>query len=102
MSAFSPIVVAVLLMTVSATTIAVGNTLIRSVGDIGIHPFEIAFFRCAFGFATVAPIVLWQARAWPKITAVSVLRPLVPLISFCWPLKKLKNTSRAAWVRIEK
>ncbi len=73
MTAFSPIVVAVFLMTVSATTIALGNTLIRSIGDIGIHPFEIAFFRCAFGFATVAPIVLWQARAWPKITAVKPL-----------------------------
>ena len=38
----------------------------------------------------------------PKMRAVSVLRPLVPLINFCWPLKKLKNTSKAAWVRIEK
>ena len=68
MTAFSPLIVAVSLMTVSATTIAVGNTLIRSLGDIGIHPFEIAFFRCAFGFITIAPIVLWKERAWPRIT----------------------------------
>jgi len=71
---FSPLIVAVLLMTLSATTIAIGNTLIRSVGDIGIHPFEIAFFRCAFGFVTIAPIVLWQVRAWPTVTSA---KPLV-------------------------
>jgi drug/metabolite transporter (DMT)-like permease len=74
MTAFSPLLVAASLMTLSATTIAVGNTLIRSLGDIGIHPFEIAFFRCAFGFATAAPIVLWQVRGWPKTTAI---RPLI-------------------------
>ena len=73
MTAFSPLLVAASLMTVSATTIAIGNTLIRSLGDIGIHPFEIAFFRCAFGFATAAPIVLWQAGGWPKTTAVKPL-----------------------------
>lgn len=73
MTAFSPLIVAVSLMTVSATTIAVGNTLIRSLGDIGIHPFEIAFFRCAFGFITIAPIVLWKERAWPKTTTVKPL-----------------------------
>jgi len=74
MTAFSPLLVAASLMTLSATTIAVGNTLIRSLGDIGIHPFEIAFFRCAFGFATAAPIVLWQTGGWPRTTAV---RPLI-------------------------
>jgi drug/metabolite transporter (DMT)-like permease len=74
MRPLSPLVRAVLLMILSAATTAVGNTLIRSLGDIGIHPFEIAFFRCAFGFATVAPIVLLQARGWPRTQAV---KPLV-------------------------
>jgi drug/metabolite transporter (DMT)-like permease len=69
----SPLIVAVLLMTLSALTTAVGNTLIRSLGDLGIHPFEIAFFRCAFGFLTVAPLVLWQERGWPRTTAVKTL-----------------------------
>jgi drug/metabolite transporter (DMT)-like permease len=79
MTAPSPLVIALLLMTASAATTAVGNTLIRSLGDIGIHPFEIAFFRCAFGFVTVALVVLWRERAWPTITAV---KPLT-LSGFC-------------------
>ncbi len=69
----SPLILAVLLMTLSAATTAAGNTLIRALGDIGIHPFEIAFFRCAFGFATVALVVLWQERAWPRTEAVKPL-----------------------------
>lgn len=73
MSRQSPLLVAALLMTLSALTTAVGNTLIRSLGDIGIHPFEIAFFRCAFGFLTVAPIVLWQERRWPRTTTVKTI-----------------------------
>jgi drug/metabolite transporter (DMT)-like permease len=73
MSASSPLIVAALLMALSALTTAVGNTLIRGLGDIGIHPFEIAFFRCAFGFLTVAPFVLWQQRGWPRIAAVKTL-----------------------------
>jgi drug/metabolite transporter (DMT)-like permease len=73
MSATSPLLVAVLLMTLSTLTTAVGNTLIRGLGDVGIHPFEIAFFRCAFGFLTVAPIVLWQNRGWPRTNAVKPL-----------------------------
>jgi len=73
MTPTSPLVIAVLLMTLSALTTAVGNTLIRSLGDIGIHPFEIAFFRCAFGFLTVAPIVLWQQRRWPLTARGRVL-----------------------------
>jgi drug/metabolite transporter (DMT)-like permease len=79
MIASSPLIVAVFLMTLSAATTAVGNTLIRALGDIGIHPFEIAFFRCAFGFATVALVVLWQERAWPRTGAV---KPLT-LSGFC-------------------
>ena len=73
MTGLSPLLLAVILMTLSAATTAVGNTLIRTLGDIGIHPFEIAFFRCAFGFATVALVVLWQERAWPRTGAVTPL-----------------------------
>ena len=70
----SPLVVAVLLMATAAALTAAQNTLIRFLGDSGMHPFEIAFFRCVFGFLTAAPLVLWPEQAWPRTRAV---RPLL-------------------------
>ncbi|MBL8689520.1 MAG: DMT family transporter [Rhodospirillaceae bacterium] len=69
----SPLIAAVLLMGTAAALTAAQNTLIRFLGDSGIHPFEIAFFRCVFGFLTVAPLVVWSERAWPRTHAA---RPL--------------------------
>ena len=69
----SPLIFAVLLMATAAALTAAQNTLIRFLGDSGMHPFEIAFFRCLFGFVTVAPLVLWQERSWPRTRAA---RPL--------------------------
>ena len=69
----SPLIVAVILMGTAAALTAAQNTLIRFLGDSGIHPFEIAFFRCVFGLLTVAPLVLWQERAWPRTHATKLL-----------------------------
>lgn len=69
----SPLIVAVILMGTAAALTAAQNTLIRFLGDSGIHPFEIAFFRCVFGLVTVAPLVLWQERAWPRTHATKLL-----------------------------
>jgi drug/metabolite transporter (DMT)-like permease len=70
----SPLVLAVLLMGTAAALTAGQNTLIRFLGDSGMHPFEIAFFRCVFGFLTAAPLVIWQERTWPRTRAA---KPLV-------------------------
>jgi drug/metabolite transporter (DMT)-like permease len=78
----SPLVQAAALMTLASALTACQNTLIRLMGDIGIHPFEIAFFRCAFGFVTVALVVLWRERAWPRTGAVRPLA-LSGLFHFC-------------------
>ena len=69
----SPLIVAIILMGTAAALTAAQNTLIRFLGDSGIHPFEIAFFRCVFGLLTVAPLVLWQERAWPRTHATKLL-----------------------------
>jgi len=66
MTVLSPALRAALLMLAATATTSVQSSLIRLVADSGIHPFEIAFFRSAFGFATVAAWVLWYARAWPR------------------------------------
>ncbi len=66
MNVLSPALRAALLMLAATATTSVQSSLIRLVADSGIHPFEIAFFRSAFGFATVAAWVLWHARAWPR------------------------------------
>ncbi len=52
---------------------AVQNTLIRLLADSGIHPFQIAFFRCVFGFVSVAALVLWRTGAVPQTRAMKSL-----------------------------
>jgi drug/metabolite transporter (DMT)-like permease len=69
----SPALLAAILMTVASALTAFQNTLIRLLGDSGIHPFEIAFFRCAFGFVAVAAVVLWSDRSWPRCGRVGAL-----------------------------
>ncbi len=69
----NPLIVAVVLMGTAAALTAAQNTLIRFLGNSGIHPFEIAFFRCVFGLLTVAPLVLGQERAWPRTHATKLL-----------------------------
>ncbi len=66
MTALSPALRAALLMLAATAITSVQSSLIRLVADRGIHPFEIAFFRSAFGFATVAAWVLWNTRSWPR------------------------------------
>lgn len=69
----SPLLKAVLLMGTAAALTAAQNTLIRFLGDSGIHPFEIAFFRCVFGLLTAAPLVFWAERGWPRTRAAKPL-----------------------------
>ena len=69
----SPLIKAVLLMGTAAALTAAQNTLIRFLGDSGIHPFEIAFFRCVFGLLTAAPLVFWAERTWPRTRAAKPL-----------------------------
>jgi len=64
---------AILLMLAATAMTAVQNTLIRLLADSGIHPFEIAFFRCFFGFVSVAALVLWSTRALPRSGAIAPL-----------------------------
>jgi len=62
---------AILLMLAATAITALQNALIRFLADSGIHPFEIAFFRCFFGFVSVAALVFWSTRALPRSGAIA-------------------------------
>jgi drug/metabolite transporter (DMT)-like permease len=68
-----PALRATLLMALSAVASALQNLLIRVAGDAGIHSFQIAFFRSAFGFLVIAALAATMAR---RIPATSALRKL--------------------------
>ena len=80
---------------------AVQNTVIRLLADSGIHPFQIAFFRCAFGFASVALLVLWQTRALPQTRSIGVLAisgvlHMVSMLAFFYGLSRMPLNDSAA------
>jgi pimeloyl-ACP methyl ester carboxylesterase len=101
MTAFSPALRAAMLMTVATAFTALQNVVIRVLSDGGIHPFEIAFFRCLFGFLAVAAVVLWRERAWPRIgalrlVAVSSLFHLGAMLGFFYGLSVMPLNDSAA------
>ena len=101
MTALSPALRAILLMLLATAMTAVQNTMIRLIADSGIHPFEIAFFRSAFGFATVAAVVLWNARAWPrsgmmKSLSMSGLFHIAAMLTFFYGVSVMPLNDSAA------
>lgn len=53
-----PTAKAVCLMIFSALMFQSMNAVIRHVSDLGLHPFEIAFFRNVFGILVLVPLVM--------------------------------------------
>lgn len=92
---------AIVLMLAATAMTAVQNTMIRLLADSGIHPFQIAFFRCLFGFISVAALVLWQARAFPQTHAVGLLGAsgvlhMVSMLAFFFGLSRMPLNDSAA------
>jgi drug/metabolite transporter (DMT)-like permease len=57
-AAMPPTAKAVCLMIFSALMFQSMNAVIRHVSDLGLHPFEIAFFRNVFGIVALVPLIL--------------------------------------------
>lgn len=53
-----PTAKAVCMMIFSAAMFQSMNAVIRHVSDLGLHPFEIAFFRNVFGIAVMVPLIM--------------------------------------------
>ncbi len=101
MKALSPALRAILLMLLATAMSAVQNAMIRLLADRGIHPFEIAFFRSALGFATVAAWVLWNSRAWPrsgmmKSLSLSGLFHIAAMLTFFYGVSVMPLNDSAA------
>jgi drug/metabolite transporter (DMT)-like permease len=101
MIAPGPALQAALLMTLSAAISAVVNVLIRLCADAGIHPFEVAFFRSAFGFLAMAAVVLATEREIPRTAALpklgfSALFHLMAMLSFFYGLTLIPLSDSAA------
>jgi drug/metabolite transporter (DMT)-like permease len=101
MIAPGPALQAALLMTLSAAISAVVNVLIRLCADAGIHPFEVAFFRSAFGFLAMAAVVLATEREIPRTAAlpklgISALFHLMAMLSFFYGLTLIPLSDSAA------
>ena len=92
---------AIVLMLAATGMTAVQNTLVRLLADSGIHPFQIAFFRCVFGFVSVAALVLWQTRALPQTRAIGLLGVsgvlhMVSMLAFFYGLSRMPLNDSAA------
>ncbi len=74
-------------MTASCAAFACLTSVIRHLGDSGLHPFEIVFFRNLFGLAALAPW-FWRAgfaglkTANPRLQVGRGLSGLVGMV--CW------------------
>ncbi len=74
---------AVCMMVFSALMFQSMNAVIRHVSDLGLHPFEIAFFRNVFGIAVLVPVI---ARAGIAVMYTSrfdlhLLRGVINVVS---------------------
>ena len=92
---------AIVLMLAATAMTAVQNTLVRLLADSGIHPFQIAFFRCLFGFISVAALVVWQTRALPPTRAIGMLGAsgglhMVSMLAFFFGLSRMPLNDSAA------
>ncbi len=92
---------AIVLMLAATGMTAVQNTLIRLLADSGIHPFQIAFFRCLFGFVSVAALVLWRTRAFPqpramKLLGASGILHMLSMLAFFFGLSRMPLNDSAA------
>ena len=96
-----PALQAALLMAMSAMASALQNLFIRLAGDGGIHPFEIAFFRSFFGFATMAALVLAMSRRLPATGSLarlggSSLFHLMAMLSFFYGMTLMPLATSSA------
>jgi drug/metabolite transporter (DMT)-like permease len=92
---------AILLMLAATGMTAVQNTMIRLLADSGTHPFQIAFFRCVFGFISVAALVLWQMRKLPQTRSIGLLGAsgvlhMVSMLAFFFGLSRMPLNDSAA------
>lgn len=51
-------------MLLATVLFALMHACVRVLSDAGLHPFEIAFFRCAFGLVLLAPWLIVHALVW--------------------------------------
>lgn len=101
MTRLRPGQLAIVLMLAATGMTAVQNTLIRLLADSGIHPFQIAFFRCLFGFATVGALVAWRTGAVPqpramKLLGASGLLHMLSMLAFFFGLSRMPLNDSAA------
>ena len=84
-----PTAKAVCLMIFSALMFQSMNAVIRHVSDLGLHPFEIAFFRNFFGLLAAALLVgVIGAGAWGTALAIKMVAyvgvaPIAAAASIC-------------------
>lgn len=66
MPTFSAPVLATLLMLAATSISGLQNCVMRVLADHGFHAFQITLFRNLFGLISVAAIILWTDRKFPK------------------------------------
>ena len=77
----------------SALMFSVMNGLAKLLGD-QLHPFQVAFFRCLFGFLPLAPFLLRAGaqQIWPRRPGLQVVRSvagILTMLTLFWSLAHL-------------
>ncbi|MGE0666288.1 MAG: DMT family transporter [Sphingomonadales bacterium] len=78
-----PTAKAVCMMVFSALMFQSMNAVIRHVSDLGLHPFEIAFFRNVFGILVMVPLIMRYGMAVMRTSRfdLHLLRGVINVVS---------------------